>query len=1176
MTFFKLIQRSILYYRRINLGVLATVIFGTAVLVGAMLVGDSVHYSLARLVNVRLGNTQLALIANDRFFNADLAQKLGAELNVPVAPVLQVQGLIVNPDNNKRVNRVNVYGVGVEFSEMYRRLRFSVTTRARILHSLGFSTTTKVPITPDVLYHTKGLDPYCVLNKPVAEDLGIESIDQDLGMKNRGDVVIRLAKPGVVPRDVPVTGDTDASIGIRLPIRSIADQEHFGWFSLQANQAAPLNVFVPLQLLSDRLEIAGNTEEQGKANPYANMLLVGGDVSLEQAQQALAKVVTLDDVGLSIRRLPDIGMLELRSRRVFIDDPLAHVTAQAGNDAVPILTYFVNELRHADTATPYSMVAALPPGGPYSDILPPGMPDDRIVINQWLADDLNAKSRDRITMTYFVVGPNRELLEQSDTFTVEKIVPLQGLAADPTLMPDFPGLSDTENCRDWKPGIEIDLDKIRDKDETYWDDHKGTPKAFITLAAGQRLWKNRFGGLTAVRFPAASNAIEQLAQNLRSRIDPKTVGLAFIPIRQLNEKAGKGSSDFGSLFLGLSMFLIGSAIVLLALVFIFGVERRLNQAGMFLAVGFTRKQVRHLFLAEGLILSVIGACLGSLAGMTYTRLMIWGLATIWSDAVAGSTIRFHATAASVIGGAVAGIVISLLAVWFALRSTLKRHASQLMTGSTQTDTLARIARRGRVSLIISLVSFLSVAVLLLAMGRGQSSSAAGAFFGAGALLLIAGFALGARFLGAAQIRKAHSLNSIARLAARNMTRRRGRSLAVIILLACGVFMVVAVGANRKNPKQGLDSRDSGTGGFALYGETAIGLVHDLNTQKGRSEFGLTDEDMEGVRVVGMRLREGDDASCFNLNRAQQPKLFGVDYKQLSDRKAFRFQSLLERQKDLHDIYQDMLPWNQSSKKEVNGWVYLNVPDPFQRSRTVTYSNIVPAVGDYPTVYWALGKRLGDDIEYIDEDGRPFKVRIVGMLTGSILQGGLLISEKAFIERFPSVAGDRVFLIDAPKDRADALADKLTLTLRDYGLELTPAWKRLAAFHTVENTYLSIFQLLGGLGLAVGSVGLGLVVLVNILERRSELAMLRAVGFEKSVVARMLILEHLLLMVAAVVWGVLSAVVAVLPAIRTAGSHVPIAFLAVMIAVIVASGLLWIVVATRAGLRGNLLSALRTE
>ena len=61
------------------------------------------------------------------------------------------------------------------------------------------------------------------------------------------------------------------------------------------------------------------------------------------------------------------------------------------------------------------------------------------------------------------------------------------------------------------------------------------------------------------------------------------------------------------------------------------------------------------------------------------------------------------------------------------------------------------------------------------------------------------------------------------------------------------------------------------------------------------------------------------------------------------------------------------------------------------------------------------------------------------------------------------------------------------------MEVTPAVRRLAAFNAVQNTYLSTFQVLGGLGLLLGSVGLGVVVLRNVLERRGELALLLAVG-----------------------------------------------------------------------------------
>src|SRR5439155_7977559 len=119
----------------------------------------------------------------------------------------------------------------------------------------------------------------------------------------------------------------------------------------------------------------------------------------------------------------------------------------------------------------------------------------------WLADDLQVGVGDEVRLTYYVVGPLRRLEERSQSFRVRRIVPIGGAAADRELMPEFPGVSGAKNCRDWEPGIPVNLDRIRDKDERYWDDYRGTPKAFVTLRAGQAMWNNRFGNLTAIRYP---------------------------------------------------------------------------------------------------------------------------------------------------------------------------------------------------------------------------------------------------------------------------------------------------------------------------------------------------------------------------------------------------------------------------------------------------------------------------------------------------------------------------------------------------------------------------------------------------------------------------------------------------------------------------------------------------
>ncbi len=332
----------------------------------------------------------------------------------------------------------------------------------------------------------------------------------------------------------------------------------------------------------------------------------------------------------------------------------------------------------------------------------------------------------------------------------------------------------------------------------------------------------------------------------------------------------------------------------------------------------------------------------------------------------------------------------------------------------------------------------------------------------------------------------------------------------------------------------------------MYGESSVGILYDLNGEAGRKELGLDSGRLAGVGAVQFRVREGDDASCLNLNRAQQPRLLGVQIEALKDRQAFTFAAEAEQGR---------------------GWDLLR-PDP--------RGEFVPAVGDEPTVKWALGKKVGDELEYTDEMGRPFRVRIVGMLESSVLQGSLVIAENEFTARFPSVDGYQVFLIDVSADKTDVVAQELSSGLRDYGLVLTPTQERLAVFNAVENTYLSIFAVLGSLGLVLGSIGLGLVVLRNMLERRGELAMLRAVGFDRGRLRRMVFYEHWPLCLAGLGCGVIAAIVAVIPALQSRGGQVPFAGLLVTVAAVGVSGAVWVWLAGTLALRGRLLDALRHE
>src|SRR4030095_3850928 len=141
------------------------------------------------------------------------------------------------------------------------------------------------------------------------------------------------------------------------------------------------------------------------------------------------------------------------------------------------------------------------------------------------------------------------------------------------------------------------------------------------LAAGQQLWGNRFGKVTAIRFTSAQDR-DKLGKRLLTGLTAAALGMTFEPVRQQALAAATSGQDFGELFLGFSFFLILAALILMGLMFQFGLEQRVTEIGTLLALGFRSRQVRRIFFGEALLLSLIGGVIGTLAGAGYARAIL--------------------------------------------------------------------------------------------------------------------------------------------------------------------------------------------------------------------------------------------------------------------------------------------------------------------------------------------------------------------------------------------------------------------------------------------------------------------------------------------------------------------------------------------------------------------------
>jgi ABC-type antimicrobial peptide transport system permease subunit len=1189
------VTSSLTFYWRTNLWVLAGVAVATTVIVGALVVGDSVRGTLGDIAAWRLGKVQYAMSLPQGNFRDALAGEISSRLSAPCSAAITARAVASVPDESARINDAQLLGVDEDFWRL--------------------SSSGAVPPGWPLA------DGSALVNRATAAALGVGA---------GGEIIVRVAKPSALPADAPQSGPDDR-IQMRLTVAGVLGDGQFGRFDLRANQVPPCNVFVSRSWLAGKLTIPGkaNLLLCGKAQSGTGVSpasLNADAPSLDQLNAALKEKWQLADAGLSLRTYPsdrdDLpsgplarayrppgGFVELRSDRIFIDPAVAQRVAQWWPTAEAYLTYVVNSIRVAaaagpatssqpgDTAgpvreTPYSMVTAAALLGndrfrerPLRNGVPPLM-DDGVWVNQWLAEDLGVGLRDELEMSYFVLGEGGRLQERRTRFHVSGVVKMNYWLWDPSLMPDFPGVSDAKSCKDWKPGTPIDLAKIRKKDEAYWDDYRGTPKAFISLSKGQEIWGNRWGNLTAIRFPGAD--ANDLAAQIRARLGPSAAGLFFSPVGEQALSASRPAMDMGQLFLGFSMFLIGAAVLLTGLLFSLSVQQRWGELGLLLAVGLGRGQVRRLLLAQGAVLAAVGCAIGVAGGVAYGRAIVWGLGTFWSGAVGEAQVHFHQTAASLLAGAGGAMAIAILTIWLGLRNAFKRTPHELLGGfdeGVEAVPAARLAGvspahwghagRGRVSLCLAIAA-LGGAVTLAAIFGGAGAQAGSEMFFASAALLLVACLSATRWLFASgmgvppmsssafgrreQVERthgqdahattthgqdAHATLTLLRLALTNMVRRRGRSLAIVTLLACGSFMIVAVAAFR--PIDGALTAVSGpSGGFNLLAQSTLPIKRDFATAAGRRSLGLHELDGAIFEILPLRVSGGDDASCLNLNRPQQPRLYGAPGEQLQRRGAFAFVKELDAGK---------------------GWAAL---------RASPKGGEIPAIGDVNTVTWALGKGVGDTIQYADEHGQPVTIRIVGVIANSILQGGLVIDEDAFTRIFPSHGGHQMLLIQTPPDQAGQVAARLSQALGDAGLAVTPASRRLAQYNAVENAYLSIFQALGGLGMVLGSAGLAVVVLRNVMERRGELALLQAVGFGKARLVRLVLLEHWGLLAAGLSAGTLSALVAVAPMAVGQGRAFPLAWLAMALGFIWASSIIWVYLATRMALAGDLLPALRNE
>jgi ABC-type lipoprotein release transport system permease subunit len=1140
MTFRGLLWRNLFYHWRGNLAVMLGVVVGTAVLTGALLVGDSLRGSLREQALERLGWVHYALLPG-RFFREELAGELGAERACP-AVILQGPLTRGSGDDARRAPRAVLLGVDE---------RFWPEGRMPLQHDFWR------PASPGDLANRR-----VVLGAALAHDLGASVGDR---------VTFSLQKATSAPREsfLGKRKGEDVLTELPLTVAAILPDDDFGSrFRLSPSTDVPRNAFVPLSALQFELRYK---ERSLPAQPINAVLLRRGQPN--DLQGALWHGLQLADMGLVLRAAGKRGAgreryYSLESREMFLQRPVLVGLQWTGLTVAPTLVYLVNTIATAERLSaeiPYAIVAALDPGQPVpwdaaasTDPLVQAMrnlQDDQILLVQYPGSPLaDAKPGDRLKLTFFQPGEEGALREETATFRLAATLPLKGADDDPNLTPTFPGITDRPSIREgWEPPFPFDRSRIKDADEDFWRAHRTTPRAYVTLKAGQRLWGGRFGEFTSLRIAAKGLSKEQVADRILGNLHPEAFGFEVRDVRGRSLQASAGASDFGLLFLGFSVFLIAAALLLVGLLFRVNLDRRASEVGLLLAAGFRRRSVRWLLLAEGGLLALVGGVLGCAVALLYAWLMLAFLRASWPGGLDRSFLHLHVHPHSFIHGYVASVAVSLLTIVWATRLLSRVAPSALLAGatiSTQPETDER--RRPRWSLWVAAVAGLgAIASLIAGAFASDHEAQAGSFFSGGALLLTALLSLvWARLRGRPTAATAPTLT---RLGVRNAGRHPLRSVLTVGLLASATFLVVAVQAFHRDPGADFLAKDGGSGGFPLLAEAEVPIYQDLNSARGQEELELSDatrDVLRQARIYPLRLSPGDDASCLNLYRPLQPRLLGVP-PTLIERGGFSFAATEAS----------------TEEERANPWLLL---------RQQREDGAIPVFGEANSVKWVLNSNLGQELTVKDGRGGTARLRIVGLLEDSVFQSELLTSDRHFLEAYPRQEGFRMFLIDAPAERQEQVMSALEAGLAKYGMSVTPSAQRLASYLAVENTYLATFQALGGLGLLLGALGLAVVLVRGVWERRGELALLRAVGFRRGALGWLVLAENACLLAVGLAVGTAAALLSVAPHLVGGAGAVPWVRLIGLLGLVLAVGLAAGTAAVAASVRTPVLTALRRE
>jgi len=884
-----------------------------------------------------------------------------------------------------------------------------------------------------------------------------------LNLKENDSFIIRQKLPSSIMGDSPFSNSSKNYTSIKLTVQRILKPEQGGNFAFYSNQRSPYNVFIDKQYYAEILN---------KPNQANSFLTKNETISLS----SLVSTNALNALGFETEKTDNTKTI-FSSKRYFIEDSVT--TAVTNNfNASPIFTYLASDITYLNQTSSYAFVS----GTDNFLVDNRKIKDNEIIISTAL-NQLNVSKGSKIKLSWLSIVSN-SWQEMSKDFIVAGIVDVNKIPSQFDQSKNIPGIGDADNCLDWQTDFPIEMDKIKDEDETYWNEYKGVPKAFISYDTSVQMWQHQLGNASGIigNFDNNKKLTDIIVQN--------TGLIKFTPIYDVAHKALKNSTDFSQLFVGLSFTLIGTAIFFSLTLLSAYLNKRRKDIGIFISIGYSHKLISQIIRTEILVTILIGVLIGLPIGILYSNILLSGISSIWSGAFESEQIMFHLKLSTIF----MTVILAIIPIYIFSTLSIKKFVNSTTLTLLKQSHKKRSDKQHSNLIYIALTSLILTGITLALSFNGKQeifSFIAGILF-LPTLLII--------FTVILQKMSSKKL-TLKQLGLKSAYQYSSKTLRYITSIAFATFMIIAIGGYKTNLNMS-DSNKSSNAGFDLILKTAVPITNILKNNNIKQ---LVADNK--ISVMPIKTDDRSEADCSNVYNVTLPTIFGVPTTTLIEMDAFKFKKHMKLDE------KDKSPWN-----------LLNY----------NYGeNVIPAFADYNVLQWSLQLKIGDTLDYVTVD-KTYKIKIVGALDRTIFQGGIIISKENFIKVAPTIQGYTTFFINSTYGRALCPTQATTIqqSLNTYGPQIETTQNYLTEMAKTQDSYLAIFMALGYIALLIGLAGTNIIFLRNIQDNTSTIIFLREIGYSPKLIRKIVSKENLLITFTGIIIGTLSAFIALIHTLST--------------------------------------------